>query len=109
MTIYDLMRESWETSDAKGWHEGTRSFGDEIALIHSEASEALEAFRDGLPMRSITYSPERKPEGPAVELADVIIRCLDTAYERGMPIEEAIKVKLAYNKTRPHRHGGKAL
>lgn len=30
----------------KGWHDSSRTFGDEIALLHSEVSEALEAFRD---------------------------------------------------------------
>lgn len=29
----------------KGWYEADRTFGDEIALLHSEVSEALEAYR----------------------------------------------------------------
>lgn len=108
MTIYELMRESWETSDTKGWHAGTRSLPEELALIHSEVSEALEAYRDNLPMRDIV-NIDGKPEGVAIELADVMIRVADTCMERGIPLEDAIKAKLAYNKTRPYRHGGKTL
>jgi NTP pyrophosphatase (non-canonical NTP hydrolase) len=41
------------------------------------------------------------------ELADIIIRTLDTAQAFGVDIDRAVTAKMAYNATRPHRHGGK--
>lgn len=32
---------------------------------------------------------------------------LDHCEARGFDIEEAVEAKMAYNKTRPHRHSGK--
>ncbi len=84
-----------------GWWEKDRSIAGILALIHSEISEALEKYRDGkqmvycessskgcetaqtIPLGDIETpcvfcsSPDQKPEGIAVELADVLIRILD--------------------------------
>lgn len=51
----------------------------------------------------------RKPEGMAVEMADCIIRILDWCGKEGIDIDDVIAEKMAYNKTRPYRHGGKKL
>ena len=73
-----------------------RNFGELIALCHSELSEALEGDRktlmdDKLPHRTMVE----------VELADCIIRILDTAYGKGyIDIGGAIEEKLIYNQTR---------
>lgn len=54
------------------------------------------------------YGSEKlKPEGELIELADVMIRIADYCGQMNWDLEEAIRLKLAYNKTRPHRHGGK--
>jgi len=45
-TITELVKEAYETAKEKGWHDVPATFGDRIALCHSELSEALEAYRD---------------------------------------------------------------
>lgn len=77
-----------------------------IALIHSEASEAIEALRIN---DFITTAPSGKPEGLRSELADIIVRTLDLAAALGFDMELALREKVAYNHTRARKHGGKAI
>ena len=51
----------------------------------------------------------RKPVGVPSELADVIIRVLDFSGEHNVDIARAVREKMHYNRTRPHKHGGKVL
>ena len=39
------------------------------------------------------------------ELADCIIRCLDTMHSLGVDIDGVVARKMAYNASRPHKHG----
>lgn len=119
-----------QTAHEKGWHDKPRSFGDVIALCHSELSEALEEYRNGVDPSSIYYKrPDgkftsdqfhtdsegnlipNKVEGPAAELADVIIRIFDLSGpdQFNIPVVEAMFQKMLYNGTREYRHGNKAL
>ncbi len=88
-----------------GWWDHDRNFGEMVALMHSELSEALEAHREKLPP---LYTKEGKPEGWAVELVDCMIRILDTLYASGIDIDTLMNLKIAYNNARPYKHGGKA-
>lgn len=133
--LNELAKEVHENAVNHGWWEHDIPFSEVIALIHSEVSEALEEDRDGKPdvynyckkagEPCMTYwctsyslkngEPycqedmlDNKPEGKAVELADVIIRILDYCGRKEIDIDEAIKMKIEYNKTRPYKHGGKA-
>lgn len=93
------------TAIEKGWWDTNRSDGECIALMHSELSEALESQRHGSP------PDEHIPEftGEEVELGDAVIRIMDFGQAKGLRIAEAILAKMAFNQTRPHKHGGKAF
>ena len=118
------------------------SVGEDIALMHSELSEALEDVRDGKHPNAVWYEEkipafnekgERivvddkpafvaikhgkpgdveqmyKPCGIPSELADVIIRALHFSGKHNIDIEQAVREKMLYNETRPHKHGGKKI
>lgn len=117
------------------WDDGERNFAEMLMLVTSELAEALEEHREGRPnvYHSInarrvyrvvdasgadwttnpnglslgnTYTGFRvKPEGVAVELADALIRILDTMHSLGVDIDAVVADKMAYNATRPFKHG----
>ena len=108
MNINDLIREAHANAVAHGFWEEDRPFAEQIALMHSELSEALEEYRDGHGMQEVYWPhPFNKPEGIPIELADVIIRICDTCGKYRIDLEEAIRLKMEYNKTRPYKHGKK--
>jgi NTP pyrophosphatase (non-canonical NTP hydrolase) len=104
-----LQKEVWMTAHDKGWHTIERSFPEYIVLMHSELSEALEEYRSNHGTNEIYYSEGGKPEGIPIEIADVLIRIFECAHEFGIDLDEAWRIKTEFNKTRPFRHGGKAL
>ena len=181
MDLRTLQKETHAIAKDHGWWDEPRTFGDLIALVHSELSEALEAYRGKYiwrDWRQLQTYPNGRPRGVASELADVVIRVADMAEHYGVDLtnlapvsrslwdnrspvslkddasfgdwlrivhkvvsntssprvllgshslarvirvvqqmaahygidlDAAIEAKMEYNRTRPYRHGGKAL
>ena len=73
---------------------------EKIALIHSEASEALEGIRKDLPSDHLPgFTLEEE------ELADVLIRVFDYAGGFNLRLAEVVFAKLEFNAQRPFKHG----
>jgi hypothetical protein len=121
-----LQRQVEEWSRAKGWYDREVPVPESIALLHTEASEMMEAHRMGAAPKDRWYTWDKgaafsshpffhgerdemgKPEGIGPELADIVIRALDFASRHGLDLAELVDEKMAHNWTRPHRHGEKA-
>ena len=91
-----------QTAQNAGWYKNPytgeeikRNFGEVVALMHSELSEALEADRKSL---KDSHLPHR--DGREVEFADLIIRVLDTAEALHLDIAAAFIEKNRYNQYR---------
>lgn len=86
----------------KGFWEGQRNDAEQIALMHSELSECLEAMRDDPNAPSEKIPAFSKVEE---ELADAVIRIMDYCGGRDLDLLGAILAKMEYNEGRPHKHG----
>jgi len=86
----------WNVTQSSEWAD-TYKVPAILALIHSEVSEALEAFR--------------KDDGESFmeEMADVLIRVLDCVGGFESDFDAVVRAKLEKNRQRGIRHGGKRV
>ncbi|NGP60087.1 hypothetical protein FLT15_17595 [Paenibacillus thiaminolyticus] len=103
--ISQLVQAAHQNAIDKGWWEEPRTYGELIALVHSEVSEALEDYRAGRKPAQVWYEKKGaigaqsaneqidadwKPCGIPSELADICIRIFDIAgkHEWGSLLEK---------------------
>lgn len=87
MNIDTLAQDHWNWVETKNWHNKTVL--EEMALIGSEVGEATNECRGKVP------TPEF-----SLELADIILRTLDTMLNNGIQPSTAIRAKIALNSSR---------
>lgn len=124
MTITELVQQAYAMAVNKGFHDAKApNLDQKLLLVVSELAEAQDELRQGhQPWEVYTRRPEfnnarliwsiggvdptyEKPEGFGIELADALIRIADLAGMLGLDLEGLVKLKMAYNATRPAKHG----
>lgn len=117
MNIRDMAEAVHTLAKSKGWHDDDETQDHFVERtcnnLHDEISELHEAWRNGNLNDPCDKAAKMVEHGiPALtclqeELADIVIRAMDSAEKLGVDIEAVILAKHAFNKTRSHRHGGK--
>lgn len=124
--INDLCKLAHDSAVSKGFYERERNLPELLMLVVSELAEAMEAERGGevvSPGRQAmarVYASDYIWNENAVkgfyenmrgtieeEIADACIRIFDLCGYYGIDLEAWIEAKMAYNATRPAKHGKK--
>jgi len=91
--LNDYVREVRQLCDAKGFSSEPEQFWQMLALIHTEISEATDAYKKGEPLEAV-----------GEELIDAIIRIFHMLSAMGVDAEELFRAKMAKNWARPYRY-----
>lgn len=122
--INDLCKLAHDAAVSKGFYERQRNLPELLMLVVSELAEAMEAdrhdkwardsgigwFAKNFTMDGIDFAPafeKTVKDSVEDEIADAFIRLFDLCGFYGIDIEAHIKAKMAYNATRPAKHGKK--
>lgn len=122
-----------ENAVQHGWWNPTPPFEAVALMCITEIAEATDEYRNDMPMCYVMkktcaecpdypvgarymetdmskWTPDDKPEGVAVEMADCIIRILDWfGAHPELDLEAILTAKHEYNRGRSYRHGNKRL
>lgn len=115
----------WELNNDGTANAESRNVPEQLMLMVTELAEAMEEFRD-LDVHTNWYQSAEgakraasledllslarrgiKPEGFFFELADTVVRIMDTFEANHEQLEDYLIIKNDYNRTRPYRHGGR--
>lgn len=121
MTINEMVQKAHKNAVTKGFCDDEVNIERCLLLIISEVVEAAEAFRKKIQAFIIETDYEEKiqaePDKFSLifekdikdtledELTDIVIRVGTLCGQLDIDLESHIKAKMAYNKTRPYRHG----
>lgn len=121
--VEDMTQEVWDFLQDKGWLDTNHSFSELMVLLHTEISEAVEAYRKwGMETHDVVvfYAPDPetgypgaggvpKPEGVGPEMADLLVRLLHTCRRLNVDLVEEFRRVMEHNRQRPFRHGKKKM
>lgn len=122
-----LSKEIYEENKLRGFDVAKENVGQTLMLIVSELAEALESDRENryadidLFERELSVGSDIIPFNERFknsfnshikdtfedELIDAMIRLLDLCGAKNIDIDQHMKLKREYNKTREHKHGKK--
>lgn len=88
-----FMQEVRQLCDAKGFSDNPDDIWQKLTLIHTEVSEAADAYKKGKPMEQV-----------GEELIDAIIRELDLLSILDLDAEQLFREKMAKNWQRPYKY-----
>lgn len=91
--LNELVREVRKLADAKGFSSDPARIWEMLALIHTEVSEATDAYKKGQAVEMV-----------GEELIDAIIRTLHLLSALDLDADELYTRKMAANWGRPHRY-----
>ncbi len=91
--LNDRMAEVRALADAKGFSSAAERIWEMLALIHTEVSEATDAYKKGEPLDHV-----------GEELIDAIIRILHLLSALGLDADALFEEKMARNWQRPQKY-----
>lgn len=107
---HDLQKRLYDECVTANWDPQRRlSFGEEVAHLHEEVSEAFRAYRLTGDAAEIWYDDMGKPQGVPIEFADVLIGLFYNAELHGFDLLDAVEVKHRWNLTRDYQAEGRTL
>lgn len=120
LSFLNIFRDTaYREAASNGFHkdeqdgDGVPNFGNYISNLHSEGSELWEAWRKHKLDLPCDKAEQMEKAGlvpltcAEEEIADIVIRTMDTAARLKIDVARAVINKILFNRTRGYRYGGK--